>query len=77
MWARDGIIYNSDLQKHQAEYFCIQGLTRFPKIGTDLPGGLICRRSECGCDFVRMQITAFPHARMSRGHRPGMTATGG
>src|SRR5829696_9360845 len=31
-WARDGKIYNSDLQKHQAKYFCIQGLTLLLKI---------------------------------------------
>jgi hypothetical protein len=29
--------YNSDLQKYQAKYFCIQGLTWLLKIRIDLP----------------------------------------
>ncbi len=53
--------------EREAKYFCKGGLTRFLKIRSDLPVGLICRSSMPGFDLpCSGQISRFPQSRNER-----------
>src|SRR6266496_2818957 len=60
LWARDGRSYNSDFQNCEAKYFLFWGLTRFPKIRSDLPRLRQPPSSEGGLRRVKRLRRARP-----------------